>query len=205
MPPARAGSAPARRKLQCSGGFAIFIDKGSYGNVSLDGLGAAFMGASKAGTTMMESIGDWDFVTIYIDEKANPEQRKALEAIVRETAPPAAPPERTRVAYVPITRKIEGSGAHRHDRRRTAGSPRTCCRGEWAARPRSSIPRAPIRSTRSISRASRRSRPTPTRGKKWDWSNSNYMYGTFYTDSDEYAKFYAAMMQEMEKQKARKN
>ena len=45
-------------KMNCSGGFALFIDKGSYGNVPLDGLGAAFIGASKDGTTMMESIGD---------------------------------------------------------------------------------------------------------------------------------------------------
>ena len=39
-------------------------------------------------------------------------------------------------------------------------------------------------------------------GKKWDWSNSNYMYGTFATDSDEYQKFSAAMTQQMEKSKA---
>ena len=42
-------------------------------------------------------------------------------------------------------------------------------------------------------------------GQKWDWSNSNYMYGTFSTDSDEYTKFNAAMTQEMEKQKAQKH
>ena len=41
-------------------------------------------------------------------------------------------------------------------------------------------------------------------GKKWDWSNSNYMYGTFSTDSDEYAKYNAAMTQMMEKEKASK-
>ena len=41
-------------------------------------------------------------------------------------------------------------------------------------------------------------------GQKWDWSNSNYMYGTFSTDSDEYEKFSAAMAQEMEKAKAQK-
>ena len=41
-------------------------------------------------------------------------------------------------------------------------------------------------------------------GKKWDWSNSNYMYGTFATDSDEYAKFGAAMAQQMQKAKADK-
>ena len=101
------GSMPTR--AQCSGGFVLFIDHGSYGNVPLDGLGLAFMGASKTGTTMMESMGDWDFMPIYIDEKANPEQRKALEAIARETSPPAAPPERTHVSYVPLTRKLDGS------------------------------------------------------------------------------------------------
>ena len=78
-------------KMNCSGGFALFIDKGYLRRRSLDGLGAAFIGASKDGTTMMESIGDWNFVTMYIDEKANPEQRKALEAILRATSPPAAP------------------------------------------------------------------------------------------------------------------
>jgi len=95
-------------KMNCSGGFVLFIDKGSYGNVKLDGLGAAFIGASKDGTTMMESIGDWNFMTMYVDEKANPEQRKALLAIMKETSPPAAPPERTYVRYVPITRTIQG-------------------------------------------------------------------------------------------------
>src|SRR5437868_268114 len=52
------GSKPT--KMNCSGGFALFIDKGTYGNVPLDGLGAAFIGANKDGTTMMESIGDWN-------------------------------------------------------------------------------------------------------------------------------------------------
>src|SRR5579864_4757706 len=56
------GSKPT--KMNCSGGFVLFIDKGSYGNVKLDGLGAAFIGASKDNTTMMESIGDWNFMTL---------------------------------------------------------------------------------------------------------------------------------------------
>ncbi len=41
-------------------------------------------------------------------------------------------------------------------------------------------------------------------GQKWDWSNSNYMYTTFETNSDEYDKFNAFMMQQMEKKKPEK-
>ncbi len=41
-------------------------------------------------------------------------------------------------------------------------------------------------------------------GQKWDWSNSNYMYANFETNSDEYDKFNAFMMQQMEKAKAEK-
>ena len=56
------------------------------------------MGQSPEGKSMMESIGNWNFAYLYIDEKANPAQRKALEAIARATSPPAAPPERTKVS-----------------------------------------------------------------------------------------------------------
>jgi hypothetical protein len=95
--------------MTCGGGQVIFIDKGSYGDVSLDGLAFAFMGQSPEGKSMMESIGNWNFAYLYIDEKANPAQRKALEEIARATSPPAAPPERTKIRYAPISRKVEGS------------------------------------------------------------------------------------------------
>jgi hypothetical protein len=86
-----------------------FIEKGNYGGVSLDGLAIATMGQNPDGTTMMESFGKWDFANIYIDEKANPQQRRALEAIAKATLPLGAPPERTRIQYLPITRNTEGS------------------------------------------------------------------------------------------------
>ena len=196
------GSLPSHP--QCSGGFAIFIDKGSYGNVSLDGLGAAFMGASPEGMTMMGSIGDWDFMTIYIDAKANPEQRKALEAIVRETVPPAAPPERTHVAYVPIVRKIEGK-EHTVTIGNYGGFSAHLMPGGMGGNTTISNPPGADPIHKEYAQGVTTRQTYTDAGKKWDWSNSNYMYGTFQTNSDEYAKFNAAMMQQMEKAKAPKN
>ncbi|MFY9551867.1 MAG: DUF1326 domain-containing protein [Thermoanaerobaculia bacterium] len=196
------GSKPTRS--QCSGGFALFIDKGSYGNVPLDGLGVAFIGASKEGTTMMASMGDWDFVTVYIDEKANPEQRKALEAIMRETSPPAAPPERTRFAYVPITRKIEGS-EHIVTLGNYGGFSAHLLPGGMGGAPKISNPPGADPIHKEYLQGVTTKQTYTDSGKKWDWSNSNYMYGTFQTDSDEYTKFSAAMAQQMEKGKSEKH
>ena len=152
-PPARAGSAPSPTQMNCSGGFALFIDKGSYGNVQLDGLGAAFIGASKEGTTMMESMGDWDFMTIFIDEKATPEQRKALLAIVKRDL--ASRPRRrsARTSSTSRSRARSRARAHRDDRRRRRllRAPDAGRDGRHAQDRR--IRRAPIRFTRSTSRA----------------------------------------------------
>jgi hypothetical protein len=87
----------------------VFIEKGTYRSVSLDGMAIAQVGQSPDGETMIQSFGNWDFVNLYIDEKANPEQRKALEEIGKTVSPLGAPPERTQIKYVPITRRVEGS------------------------------------------------------------------------------------------------
>src|SRR5436853_1219498 len=47
-------------KMTCSGGQVLFIEKGNYGNVKLDGLALANMSQSPAGRSMMESFGDWN-------------------------------------------------------------------------------------------------------------------------------------------------
>ena len=38
-------------------------------------------------------------------------------------------------------------------------------------------------------------------GQKWDWANSNYMFGRFDVTSEDYEKFTAAMMQHMQESK----
>src|SRR5689334_25065610 len=62
-------------KMTCSGSEALFIDKGSYGGVKLDGLAMAQFVQSPEGKTMMESMGNWNFAYLYIDSKADAKQR----------------------------------------------------------------------------------------------------------------------------------
>src|SRR5437667_4048196 len=77
-------------KMTCGGGQVLFIEKGSCGKVKLDGWAVATIGQSPEGQTMMESYGNWNFAYYYIDEKANPEQRKALETIAGAMLTPGA-------------------------------------------------------------------------------------------------------------------
>ena len=188
-------------KMTCGGGQAIFIEKGSYGDVPLDGLAFAFMGQSPEGKSMMESIGNWNFAYLYIDEKANPAQRKALEEIARATSPPAAPPERMKVRYAAITRKVDGS-----EHTVSLGSYGTfsghlVSGGMGSGNPRIVLPPGadPIHKEYSQGRTTKQT--FNDAGQKWDWSNSNYMYATFAVTSEDYDRFNAFMMQEMEKAK----
>ncbi len=103
------GSRPTR--MMCSGGQVLFISHGRYDTVSLDGLAFGEFVQSPEGKSMAESIGDWKFGYVYIDEKANPEQRQALERIASQVFPPT-PPDRTKVRYVGITRTIQGDEHH---------------------------------------------------------------------------------------------
>jgi hypothetical protein len=190
-------------RMHCSGGQVVFIEKGNYGNVRLDGLAIGMMGQSPDNKTMMESIGNWDFAYVYIDEKANPEQRKALEAIARDTLPPAAPPERTKIKYVPMSRKVEGS-----EHIITIGSVGSfsghLLPGGLSGNPKlTNSPGAdPIHREYLQGRTTRQTYTDS--GQKWDWVNSNYMYANFETNSDEYDKFNAFMVEQMEKAKAEK-
>src|SRR5438105_5864916 len=60
----------------CEVAFAFHINGGSYGNVSLDGLNVAMI----ARTPGPMAEGNWS-VALYLDERANEQQRQALQAI----------------------------------------------------------------------------------------------------------------------------
>ncbi len=65
----------------CEVAFAFHINSGSYGNVTLDGLNVAMI----ARTPGPMAEGNWS-VALYLDERANEQQRQALEAIFSGSA-----------------------------------------------------------------------------------------------------------------------
>src|SRR5258705_106852 len=97
-------SLPSR--MTCDGAQIIFVTKGSYGKVPLDGLALGQFVQSPEHQSMFESFGKWNFDYVYIDEKANDQQREALKELSLHFFPPAAKSREYR--FVPTPRKIEG-------------------------------------------------------------------------------------------------
>ncbi len=93
----------------CEVAFAFHLDKGSFGDVSLDGLNAALIARTPG--PMIE--GNWS-VALYVDERADERQREALQAIFAGQAGGTmgnfAPliSEVLGVKAVPITYRTEG-------------------------------------------------------------------------------------------------
>jgi hypothetical protein len=187
-------------KATCGGNQVVFIEKGNYGKVKLDGLAFAEYGESPENQSMMESFGNWNFSTTYIDEKANAEQRKALEAIAGAVLGQAS--KNSKTVYAPITRKIEGK-----DHIITIGNVATfrgmLVEGGLGGSSRITNPPGadPIHHQYSQGKTSKM--VYTDNGQNWDWTGTNYMFGTFTVDSDQYEKFAAGLAQKMTaKQKA---
>ncbi len=190
------GSKPTRST--CAGGMALFIQKGTYGKVPLDGLSFASVVRSPEGKSMLESMGDFEFNEIYIDEKASPEQRKALEVIAME-AVPMAKPENTHVHYVPLTVQVADE-----EHTVTIGDA-----GKWSGR----LMPGGFKGTPKIVNPPGAdpfhkeylqgitSKQTYNDAAKWEFENTNYMYTTFDVSSAEMDKFMAGMEEMMKSMK----
>jgi hypothetical protein len=92
--------------MTCDGVQIVFISKGRYGSTPLDGLAVAQFVQSPPGKSMFESFGNWNFDYVYIDEKANGDQREALKKLAAYLFPPAAKTREFR--HVSITHTIDG-------------------------------------------------------------------------------------------------
>jgi len=191
------GSKPT--KMTCGGGQVLFIQKGNYGKVKLDGLAIASIGQSPEGQTMMESFGNWNFAYNYIDEKATPEQRKALEAIASKVLTPGAS-KKTETRYVSIARNIEGK-----DHEITLGQYGTfrghLVEGGMGGSPKIVNPPGadPLHHEYAQGRTSKMTYTDAD--ENWSWDNSNYMFGTFTVDNIQYEKYAAGLAQKMAKMK----
>src|SRR5437764_13431212 len=188
-------------RTTCGGNQVLFIQKGNYGNVKLDGLAVANYAQSPENQTMMESFGKWNFSTNYIDEKANPEQRKALEAIALTVLPSKNGSANFETKYVPITRKIEGK-----DHIITIGNVATftghLVKGGLGGNSKITNPPGADPLHHEYAQGKTSKMIYTDSGQNWDWQDSNYMLGTFTIDSAQYEKYAAGLAQKMMKQKS---
>ncbi len=185
-------------KMNCSGNEILFIEKGNYGNVKLDGLSMAGFVQSPDGKGMMESFGNWNMAYLYIDEKANPEQRKALEAIGDMVFPAAAaPPEKRMVRTAPIKRTITGK-THKVDMGQYGVMTAHLIDGGMGGSVKITNPPGADPIHKEYQQGETESLTYTDGGQNWNFSGSNYMFGTFAVDNVMYEKFATGLAQKMQ-------
>ena len=190
-------SKPSR--MNCGGGQVLFIEKGKYGKVSLDGLALASFGQSPDGQTMMDSFGNWNFSTLYIDDKANPEQREALKEIGMKVLPVGAS-KNVETRYIPLTRQIEGA-EHKISMGQYGSFEGHLLEGGLGGRPQIVNPPGadPLHASYLQGRTTKLE--FTDAGQNWKLENSNYMLGKFKVDSRQYEKFSAGLAKKMAEMK----
>lgn len=185
-------SRPSR--MTCDGVQAIFIRKGRYGKTPLDGLALAQFVQSPEGKSMFESFGNWNFDNVYIDEKANEDQRQALKALAAHFFPPGAKAREFR--FVSITRNIEGP-QHRITVGQYGAFAGHLIEGGYGGAPK--VSNAPLADPthKSFLQGEATSLTYNDAGQGWKYENSNYMYNKFDVNHKEYGKFEADMAKKM--------
>jgi len=187
-------SLPSR--MTCDGAQIIFITKGRYGKVPLEGLAVAQFVQSPEHQSMFESFGKWNFDYIYIDESADPQQREALKELALHFFPPAAKAREYR--YVPVTRRIEGD-----EHITTIGKYGVCSghliEGGYKGAPKVINPPLADPTHRQFLQGQTTKLTYTDAGQDWKYENSNYMRNKFEADNKEYEKHEAAMAKKMGK------
>ena len=187
-------SLPSR--MTCDGAQIIIITKGQYGKTRLDGLALAQFVQSPEHQSMFESFGKWNFDYIYIDEKANDEQRAALKELGMHFFPPAAKAREYR--FVPINRKIEGD-----EHISTVGDYAFCSghliEGGYNGAPKVMNPPLADPTHKEFLQGETTKLTYKDAGQDWKYEKSNYMRNKFRVTSKQYEKHEAAMAKKMGK------
>jgi hypothetical protein len=179
----------------CGGGQVLFIEKGTYGTVPLDGLAIGMMGQSPDGQGMMESFGHWDFINFYIDEKANPQQREGLKVIAHKVMAGGAS-TKTEDRITPISRSIDGK-EHNISLGTYGQFHGHLIEGGLGGSVKISNPPGADPLHKEYNQGLTTSMAYTDAGQSWNFKNSNYMFGTFEIDSDQYEKYAAGLAQKM--------
>jgi len=187
-------------RMTCNGAQIVFIEKGKYGKVSLDGLAVAQYVQSPENKSMFESFGNWNIDNVYIDERANEAQRAALKEITSHLF--ASGGKERKVQFVPISRRIQG-GEHIMN----VGNYSMCSghliQGGYEGAPViSNVPLADP-THKSFQQGQTTKLTYTDAGQNWKYEDSNYMFNHFDVDSKEYQKFEAEMAKKMEKLKGK--
>ena len=185
-------SLPSR--MTCDGAQVIFIKKGRYGRTVLDGLAVAQFVQSPEHQSMFESFGNWNFDYVYIDEKANEEQRAALKELSSHFFAPGA--KKRDFRYVPITRKIEGD-EHSSTVGDYAFVSGHLVEGGMGGPPKVTNPPLADPTHKQFFQGETTKLTYKDAGQNWTYEKSNYMRNRFETDGKEYEKFEAEMAKKM--------
>ncbi|MBI3450827.1 MAG: DUF1326 domain-containing protein [Acidobacteria bacterium] len=187
------GSKPTR--MSCGGGEFVFIQKGTYGATQLDGLAYGFMGESPDNESMMDSMGNWKFAYLYIDEKGSKEQQAALRDIAAHTLPAEAS-KKTEIRVVPIAREIKGK-----EHKVTLGQYGTftghLIEGGLGGSTKITNPPGADPIHKTYEQGATAELKYTDAGANYDYTGSNYMYGTFEVNNEQYEKWTAGLMQKM--------
>jgi hypothetical protein len=182
--------------MTCGGGEFVFIKQGTYGDTKLDGLAVGQMSQSPEGKGMMESFGDWNFIYMYIDEKANPAQREALK-VIANTVLAGGASKKTETRFVPIVRQIKGKEHSISLAQYGKFSGHVIAGGLGGS---TKIVNPPGADPLHHEYLQGETTAMTYKDADQDWtypSGTNYMYGTFTIDSAQYEKYTAGLAQKM--------
>jgi hypothetical protein len=183
-------------RMTCDGAQVVFITKGHYGKVPLDGLAIGQFVQSPEHKSMFESFGNWNFDYVYIDEKANDEQREALKEITAHFFAPGAKTREFR--YVAITRDIKGD-EHATSIGKYGGFSGHLIEGGYNGAPKVVNPPLADPTHKEYLQGQTTKMTYADAGQDWKYENSNYMRNKFTVDNKKYEKYEAEMAKKMGK------